>query len=480
MIVTCPACSARYKIQEAKIPGRGAKITCPRCGHRFVFYRDDAGEGEKGVPDNVGTLNFAEFGVTWRVRKGPGKHAYEFHDLNTLREFVQDGQVAQWDQVSFDGREWTSLESIPSLDAFFWDVWQKLKSGALKVSPAPAPGEDASDEDDSDAPTTIVGRGSSLANEIRQAVADAATPSPVPHRDHSEEGHLVEEGDDEPVAAEVEEAQGADLAGPTEAPSPVRRSLPPSQPPASEPDRGAAPILPELAKVDPARPEVRPEVTRPAAPLPTSLGSGAAPSAAPVRPPEPKPPAPSGGGASPVVLVVGGVVVLLVLVAGALWASGLLGGGGSPAPRPAPAPVEAPAPAAPAPEAPAPAPEAPAPDPAAPGPAAPAPAGLAPQAPAPQAPGPAKAPAPEPSKAKSAPAEPAPAPAPAPAEPAPAPAEPAPAPAEPAPAPAPAPVEPAPAEAPPAPAPAPEVPAAPPPAPPAAPPPDPAAPAPGG
>ncbi|NBO29941.1 MAG: hypothetical protein EBV10_12055, partial [Synechococcaceae bacterium WB6_1A_059] len=110
-IFTCPACSARYKIQEDKIPGRGAKITCPRCGHKFVFYREDGVADDDKVPDNVGALDFSTMGITWRVRKGPGKHTYEFHDLNTLREFIQDGQVAQWDQISLDDQDWTPLES---------------------------------------------------------------------------------------------------------------------------------------------------------------------------------------------------------------------------------------------------------------------------------------------------------------------------------------------------------------------------------
>ncbi len=38
MIVTCPACSSRYKLDESKVTGRGAKITCPKCKHVFVVY----------------------------------------------------------------------------------------------------------------------------------------------------------------------------------------------------------------------------------------------------------------------------------------------------------------------------------------------------------------------------------------------------------------------------------------------------------
>ena len=39
MIVQCPACSSRYRINEDKIPGRGARVTCPSCGHKFVVEK---------------------------------------------------------------------------------------------------------------------------------------------------------------------------------------------------------------------------------------------------------------------------------------------------------------------------------------------------------------------------------------------------------------------------------------------------------
>lgn len=52
MIVTCPACSSRYRIREDKIQGRGARITCPSCGHKFVVEREQPQEnsGVRRVP----------------------------------------------------------------------------------------------------------------------------------------------------------------------------------------------------------------------------------------------------------------------------------------------------------------------------------------------------------------------------------------------------------------------------------------------
>ncbi len=56
MIVTCPACSSRYRIREEKIQGRGARITCPSCGHKFIVEKEtgSAASGSQGVPLPMG------------------------------------------------------------------------------------------------------------------------------------------------------------------------------------------------------------------------------------------------------------------------------------------------------------------------------------------------------------------------------------------------------------------------------------------
>jgi len=40
MVITCPSCSARYRLNPDKIQGRGAKITCPKCSHVFVVFTE--------------------------------------------------------------------------------------------------------------------------------------------------------------------------------------------------------------------------------------------------------------------------------------------------------------------------------------------------------------------------------------------------------------------------------------------------------
>lgn len=38
MIVQCPSCSSRYRVNASNIPSTGGKIRCPSCSHTFVVY----------------------------------------------------------------------------------------------------------------------------------------------------------------------------------------------------------------------------------------------------------------------------------------------------------------------------------------------------------------------------------------------------------------------------------------------------------
>ncbi len=45
MIVQCPSCAARYRVNDANIPPSGGKIRCPSCAHAFVVYPPAPDEG---------------------------------------------------------------------------------------------------------------------------------------------------------------------------------------------------------------------------------------------------------------------------------------------------------------------------------------------------------------------------------------------------------------------------------------------------
>lgn len=187
MIVSCPACSARYRIDPNKIKGRGAKITCPRCAHKFVVYKGDEPTRSAEPPSLplkstsvILTRDFRRVGVTWRVRKGAGV-TFSFHDLQTLLGHVESGKVEGDDVLSYDARTWVPLDTIDDLTSYFEDIWRKAERGDIGT-PAP-PQRVQNDTDDMDeGPTTIMGHGHALMDDIRKAVADATTPPPSPSR----------------------------------------------------------------------------------------------------------------------------------------------------------------------------------------------------------------------------------------------------------------------------------------------------------
>ncbi|MCP4868362.1 MAG: hypothetical protein GY898_06565 [Proteobacteria bacterium] len=49
MVITCPSCSARYRLNPDKIEGRGAKITCPKCSHIFVVFSEQEEKSSPGA-----------------------------------------------------------------------------------------------------------------------------------------------------------------------------------------------------------------------------------------------------------------------------------------------------------------------------------------------------------------------------------------------------------------------------------------------
>lgn len=44
MIVQCPSCSARYRVNEQNIPATGGRISCPSCQHTFIVYPESAAQ----------------------------------------------------------------------------------------------------------------------------------------------------------------------------------------------------------------------------------------------------------------------------------------------------------------------------------------------------------------------------------------------------------------------------------------------------
>ncbi|MCP4809531.1 MAG: hypothetical protein GY913_07460 [Proteobacteria bacterium] len=204
MIVSCPQCQARYKLDPNKIAARGAKITCPRCRHVFVVYPevDESGETkglttlDRARPSAQGLqedptapvhrvkkpkrsaedLDFRKVSIaSWKVRVKIGL-VYDFSDIKTLRKYIQDGRVTPEDVISHNAKDWATIGDIPDLDAYFVEVYDR-EEDALENGRT-------GNEFEEDTPTNVVGVGSLGSDLAAQALAEATRaddPSAAPN-----------------------------------------------------------------------------------------------------------------------------------------------------------------------------------------------------------------------------------------------------------------------------------------------------------
>ncbi|MFP4599667.1 MAG: zinc-ribbon domain-containing protein [Persicimonas sp.] len=48
MIVQCPSCASKYRVNDANVPSSGGKITCPSCQHKFIVYPEEEQPAQGG------------------------------------------------------------------------------------------------------------------------------------------------------------------------------------------------------------------------------------------------------------------------------------------------------------------------------------------------------------------------------------------------------------------------------------------------
>ena len=172
MIVACPACSARYRIDKSKIRGRGAKITCPRCANKFVVYTEQETK-------DITQQDFSSFGITWRVKKGLGV-IQSFSTLAELKQLLETNEVNSNDTLCYDNKTWIPLHSVENLDGFFAEVWKRAEKGEVKLYDVPEHTEPIDDEFDS--PTIVITDRDKLLSDLRKELGqeqNTSTPSPV-------------------------------------------------------------------------------------------------------------------------------------------------------------------------------------------------------------------------------------------------------------------------------------------------------------
>jgi len=231
MVVTCENCSARYKLDDNRISGRGAKITCPRCRHVFVVYKERPAAQEAGkvavgggvaTPSSppapaptpsapaaaaagssaeveVDSLDFRAVGIqAWKVKVKIGL-VYDFSDYRTLARYIAEGRVTASDKLSHDGSEWIEIASIPDLAAHFVSVYRQLEA-----EQAAADDEEEEDFED-DEPTNIMGMGGdSFDASAQKAVSLTSFSSSAAPR-------ILPSGGSGPAGADIQSAMSAAL-----------------------------------------------------------------------------------------------------------------------------------------------------------------------------------------------------------------------------------------------------------------------------
>ena len=117
MVVTCEHCGARYRLDPARIEGRGARITCPRCRHVFVVYQnsEDGEVATEAVAEERPTDVHALDQVGRNLLEGEDRHGLVYIDYKTLRLSRRgDQHVGQLGHDDNWTRSVTSLISRPT------------------------------------------------------------------------------------------------------------------------------------------------------------------------------------------------------------------------------------------------------------------------------------------------------------------------------------------------------------------------------
>jgi predicted Zn finger-like uncharacterized protein len=142
MKITCPSCSARYSIDDAKVKGKAFKFTCKKCGQTHVYRGTADGSatavpagapagaapgGQAPPPASAG----GEEEAVWYVAVGEEQQGP--YTTQQIREYIQTDQLDPESFMWKEGMEdWLPVQQI----AEFSDVYQ---GGAPAAAPSPSP-----------------------------------------------------------------------------------------------------------------------------------------------------------------------------------------------------------------------------------------------------------------------------------------------------------------------------------------------------
>ena len=239
MIVTCPACSSRYKFDDSRLDGRSAKITCPTCDHVFVVdapridpvtlkdtwpsVTGDNSEPAVVLPNELDpsmdlrTLDFSEHGVTLRVRQG--LITRDYHSLGEVLEALEEGMVDPADELSVDGTNWSRIEDEDSLTARIEALHKRIEAGESIAQQSTQSFIIGDDDGDEDAPTMIV-RTANL--NLEEHLGQDEEPPPPPPAAPAFQDDDAASGSDDPETETVPPQQAPAATSATTLPAGVK------------------------------------------------------------------------------------------------------------------------------------------------------------------------------------------------------------------------------------------------------------------
>ncbi|MBI5489826.1 MAG: zinc-ribbon domain-containing protein [Deltaproteobacteria bacterium] len=138
MKITCPSCSARYSIDDAKVKGKAFKFTCKKCGQTHV-YRDTPDGAAAAVPSAAAAPAAAapapaggEDEAVWFVAVGEEQQGP--YTTQQIRDYIQTDQLDPESFMWKEGMEdWLPVQQVPE----FADA---APGGAAPAAPAPSAG----------------------------------------------------------------------------------------------------------------------------------------------------------------------------------------------------------------------------------------------------------------------------------------------------------------------------------------------------
>ena len=162
MNLTCPHCRSRLRSEDTD-PAVESTLTCPQCGgairiaprpagsRPLVAQRGDPGAG----PADFDNRDFLDVLLSFKIRRTDGS-VKSFRTLAQLEALIEEGEVLEEDELTWDRRTWTRIGEITDRRAFFVALWDRASRSEV-TSLAPPDAEAVEDVDD--APTVVYDRG---------------------------------------------------------------------------------------------------------------------------------------------------------------------------------------------------------------------------------------------------------------------------------------------------------------------------------